>query len=60
MRRHVLVITGDHDFFPFAAEHIAQAIPNARLVTLKDCGHFSLREMSRAFTAADRSFLHRR
>ena len=35
-----LVITGDHDFFPFAAEHIAQAIPSARLVTLKDCGHF--------------------
>jgi pimeloyl-ACP methyl ester carboxylesterase len=26
--------------FPFAAEHIAQAIPGARLVTLKDCGHF--------------------
>ena len=35
-----LVITGDHDFFPFAAEHIAQAIPGARLVMLKDCGHF--------------------
>ncbi len=35
-----LVITGDNDFFPFAAEHIAQAIPGARLVTLKDCGHF--------------------
>ena len=35
-----LVITGDHDFFPFAAEHIAQAIPGAHLVTLKDCGHF--------------------
>ena len=35
-----LVITGDYDFFPFAAEHIAQAIPGARLVTLKDCGHF--------------------
>ena len=35
-----LVITGDHDFFPFVAEHIAQAIPGARLVTLKDCGHF--------------------
>jgi proline iminopeptidase len=35
-----LVITGDHDFFPFAAEHIAQAIPDARLVRLKDCGHF--------------------
>jgi proline iminopeptidase len=35
-----LVITGDHDFFPFVAEHIAEAIPGARLVTLKDCGHF--------------------
>jgi proline iminopeptidase len=35
-----LVITGDHDFFPFAAEHIAEAIQDARLVTLKDCGHF--------------------
>ena len=35
-----LVITGDHDFFPFSAEHIAQAIPGAHLVTLKDCGHF--------------------
>jgi proline iminopeptidase len=39
-----LVITGDHDFFPFAAEHIAQAIPGARLVTLKDCGHFPYME----------------
>jgi proline iminopeptidase len=35
-----LVISGDHDFFPFAAEHIAQAIPGASLVMLKDCGHF--------------------
>jgi len=34
MHISVLVITGDHDFFPFAAEHIAQAIPNARLATL--------------------------
>jgi proline iminopeptidase len=39
-----LVITGDHDFFPFAAEHIAQAIPGARLVTFKDCGHFTYLE----------------
>jgi proline iminopeptidase len=51
-----LVITGDHDFFPFAAEHIAQAIPDARLVRLKDCGHFpylecpaALREQLDAF-----------
>ena len=35
-----LVITGDHDFFPFAAKHIAEAIPGARLVTLTNCGHF--------------------
>ncbi len=39
-----LVITGEHDFFPFAADHIAQAIPGARLVMLKDCGHFSYLE----------------
>jgi proline iminopeptidase len=40
-----LVITGDHEFIPVAtAEHIAQAIPNARLVKLKDCGHFSYLE----------------
>jgi proline iminopeptidase len=40
-----LVIYGDHDFIPAAtAEHIAQAIPNARMVTLKDCGHFTYLE----------------
>ena len=27
-----------------AAEHIARAIPNARLVTIKDCGHFTFLE----------------
>ncbi len=36
-----LVITGDRDFIPSEiAAHIAQAMPNARLVTLKNCGHF--------------------
>lgn len=36
-----LVIAGDHDFIPVeVAEHIAQAIPSATLVTIKDCGHF--------------------
>jgi proline iminopeptidase len=40
-----LVIYGDHDFIPAAtAEHITQALPNARIVTLKDCGHFSYLE----------------
>lgn len=36
-----LVIYSDHDFIPAGtAEHIAEAIPNARMVTLKNCGHF--------------------
>jgi proline iminopeptidase len=40
-----LVMTGDHEFIPAAtAEHIAHAIPNARMVMLKDCGHFSYLE----------------
>jgi len=40
-----LVISGDHEFIPAStAEHIAQAIPGARLVTLKDCGHFTYME----------------
>jgi len=40
-----LVITGDHDFIPgVIAAHIARAIPNARLVTLPDCGHFAYLE----------------
>jgi pimeloyl-ACP methyl ester carboxylesterase len=39
------VISGDHEFIPIStAEHITQALPNARLVTLKDCGHFSYME----------------
>lgn len=40
-----LVIAGDHDFIPVeVAEHIAQAISNAGLVTLEDCGHFAYLE----------------
>src|SRR5258708_3952431 len=40
-----LVITGDHDFIPGEiAAHIARAIPNARLVTLRDFGHFTFLE----------------
>ena len=37
-----LIIFGDHEFIPVATtEHITQAIPNAHMVTLNDCGHFS-------------------
>lgn len=40
-----LVIHGDHDLVPLVcAEHIAHAIPGARLVTLSECGHFSYLE----------------
>lgn len=37
-----LVIYGERDFIPpAAAVHIAEAIPNARLVGFESCGHFS-------------------
>jgi proline iminopeptidase len=40
-----LVIYGDHDFISsFVAAHIAEALPKARLVTMKDCGHFAYLE----------------
>jgi proline iminopeptidase len=40
-----LVIYGDHDFIPGEiAGHIAQAIPKARLITLRNCGHFAYLE----------------
>lgn len=40
-----LVLTGDHDFIPAStAEHITKALPHARMVVLKDCGHFSYME----------------
>jgi proline iminopeptidase len=45
LRIPTLVISGDHDFIPSdIAAHIAHAIPNAQLVTLKDCGHFAYLE----------------
>jgi proline iminopeptidase len=37
-----LVMHGDYDFIPVVcAEHIAEAIPGARFVVLKNCGHFA-------------------
>lgn len=45
LRIPTLVIAGDHDFIPLeVAENIARAIPDAKLVTLKDCGHFAYLE----------------
>lgn len=45
LRVPTLVISGDYDFFPGEiAAHIAQAMPTARLITLRDCGHFAYLE----------------
>jgi proline iminopeptidase len=45
LRIPTLVVYGDHEFIPAAcAAHIAGSIPKARLVTLKECGHFSYLE----------------
>jgi proline iminopeptidase len=42
LRIPTLVLYGDHDFIPNEiARHIAGAMPDARLVILKDCGHFA-------------------
>lgn len=57
----VLVIYGDHDFIPAAtAEHITHAMPNARMVTLKDCGHFSYLECPAAVREQIDAFLRNR
>jgi proline iminopeptidase len=54
-----LVISGDHEFIPAAtAEHITEAIPGARLVTLKDCGHFSYLECPVAVREQIDAFFH--
>lgn len=40
-----LVLTGEDDFIPVAvAEHMAEALPHATLVTIPDCGHFAYLE----------------
>jgi len=55
-----LVIAGDHDFIPVeVAEHIAQALPNATLVTLEECGHFAYLERPAAVRHALVDFFRR-
>ncbi len=55
-----LVISGDHDFFPGEiAEHIARAIPNARLVTIRNCGHFAYLECAGDVRRALNDFFRR-
>jgi proline iminopeptidase len=45
LRTPTLVIVGEHDFIPpEIAAQIASALPSAKLVTIKDCGHFAYLE----------------
>jgi proline iminopeptidase len=55
-----LVISGDHDFIPGEiAGHVAGAIPNTRLVMLKDCGHFVYMECADGVRKAFNNFFRR-
>jgi len=52
-----LLICGEHEIVPLACvEHIAQALPGARLVTLAGCGHFAYLESPDATGRAIRDF----
>lgn len=56
-----LVIAGDHDFFPASiAEDISNAIPDAELSTIKDCGHFAYLECPKEVHAHIDAFLRQR
>jgi proline iminopeptidase len=45
LRIPTLVLHGDYDFVPLlCVTHIAEAIPGARLVVVRDCGHYSYLE----------------
>ena len=55
-----LVISGEHDFIPSEiAVHIARAIPNAQLVTLRNCGHFTYLECAGDVRKAFNDFFRR-
>jgi proline iminopeptidase len=45
LRVPILVITGESDFIPVSiSEHIAERVPDAELIVLKECGHFAYLE----------------
>jgi proline iminopeptidase len=55
-----LVITGDQDFIPVEiAEHIARSLPNATLVTIAGCGHFTYLECADQVRSAVDDFFRR-
>jgi proline iminopeptidase len=59
LRVPALVIAGDHDFMVEAARRIAGALPDAELVTMKDCGHFAFLECPDEVRGALHAFFRR-
>lgn len=61
LRVPTLVIVGEQDFIPPAiANEIAQALPEATLVTIPSCGHFAYLECGSVVRSALNSFFVRR
>jgi proline iminopeptidase len=57
LRIPTLVLWGDRDFIPREiSEHLIGSLPQARLVTLNDCGHFAYLECPAAVRAALQDF----
>ena len=57
LRIPTLVLWGDHDFIPREiSEHLFESLPQARLVTLEDCGHFAYLECPAALQTALQEF----
>ena len=60
LRIPTLVIVGEQDFIPPSiASEIAQALPEATLVTIPNCGHFAYLECRSAVRSALNSFFAR-
>jgi proline iminopeptidase len=60
LRIPTLVIVGEQDFIPTEiATQIAQAIPGATLVTIRDCGHFAYLECGAEVRNALNAFFRR-
>lgn len=60
LRVPTLIVHGDHDPIPLAsAQEWAAELPDARLVTIRDSGHFTYLEQPQAFYAAIYEFLER-
>jgi proline iminopeptidase len=59
LRIPTLILHGDYDFVPVAcAAHIAEAVTEARLDVLRECGHFSYLERPDEVHRAISAFFH--